>query len=109
MKILEVRNIPLALVRKKLAESQERGFVVRSIAKRTMELADLLDKCEQPEELYGKLLNLGLKDLTASMVVDIAPRNEEEVKILLNFEESVSNEVVSKILELVNTYCYKNR
>ncbi len=109
MKVLEVRNIPLALVRKKLVESQERGFVVRSIAKRTMELADLLNRCEQPEELYGKLLDLGLKDITASMLVDVAPKSEEEVKILLNFEESVSDDVISKILELVNTYCHRSQ
>jgi|YelNatPaOPRAMG01_1025707.scaffolds.fasta_scaffold22428_5 DNA-directed RNA polymerase subunit F len=108
MKILEVRTIPLALVRKRLMECQEKGFVVRSIARRTMELADMLSKCGQPEELYEKLLGLGLKDLTASMIVDIAPKTEEEVKILLGFEESMSDETVSKVLELVSTYCYKN-
>ena len=108
MKILEVSNIPLALALKKLLECEKKGLVVKGLAKRTMELAESLKKCEDPEKLYEELVKLGLSDLTASMVVDIAPRNIDEARILLNFESSSNiSEIVSRIVELVSTYCYK--
>lgn len=107
MRILEAKNIPLALVLKKLLQSQDRGFVIKSLAKRTMELAEALKKCENPEELYRKLLDLGVNDLTASMIVDVAPRSIDEVRILLGFETSnISDDVLSTILDLVSNYCY---
>ena len=109
MKILEVRNIPLALALKKLLQCQERGFVVKGLARRVMELAETLKRCEDPEELYKELLELGLSDLTASMIVDIAPRSVDEARVLLSFESSgVGDEVISKVLGLVASRCYAN-
>lgn len=106
MRILEVKNIPLALVLKKLAECERRGLVVKGLARRTMELAETLKKCDDPGALYEELMKLGLSDLTASMVVDIAPRSRDEVRMLLSFEpEDVSDEVISRIVDLVSTYC----
>lgn len=106
MRILEVRNIPLALALKKLSESERKGLIVKGLAKRTMELAEALKKCDEPERLYEGLIKLGLTDLTASMIVDIAPRNQDEVKLLLSFESSsISDERISEILSLVASYC----
>ncbi|MCS7099744.1 MAG: hypothetical protein RMH84_03980 [Sulfolobales archaeon] len=108
MKILEVSNIPLALALKKLLECEKRGLIVKGLAKRTMELAESLKRCENPEKLYEELVKLGLSDLTASMVVDTAPKSIDEVRILLSFESSSSvGEIVSRVVELVSTYCYK--
>lgn len=109
MKILRIKNIPLALVLKKLVECEEKGLIVKGLAKRTMELAEILKKCDNPEELYEELIKLGLRDLTASMIVDVAPKNQDEVKILLNFESSsVTDELISKIVGLVSNYCYSS-
>lgn len=109
MRVLEVRNIPLVLALKKLAECEKKGLVVKGLAKRTMELAETLKKCENPEELYKELTRLGISDLTASMIVDIVPRNDGEVKILLALEPSPAvDEVVSKVVDLVSSYCYKS-
>jgi len=106
MRILEVRDIPLAIALKKLRESEERGLPIKGIARRTMELAMALVKCDNAEELYSKLLELGLKGLTASMIIDVAPKSLDELRILLNFEPAgVPEEVQSKVLELVSTYC----
>ncbi len=106
MKILEVKNIPLALVLKKLSECEKKGLVVKGLARRTMELAEALKKCDDPEALYEELVKLGLSDLTASMVVDIAPRDRDEVRMLLSFEpKDVSDEVVSRIIDLVSSHC----
>ncbi|MCX8184224.1 MAG: hypothetical protein RMI56_05020 [Sulfolobales archaeon] len=109
MKILGVNNIPLALALKKLLECEKKGLVVKGLAKRTMELAEALKKCEKPEKLYEELIKLGLSDLTTSMVVDIAPRSADEVRILLNFESSSNiDNLLPQIVELVSTYCYKS-
>lgn len=106
MRILEVRNIPLVLALKKLLESEKRGLIVKGLAKRTMELAEALKKCDDPEKLYEELTRLGLADLTASMIVDIAPRSQDEVKILLNFEPSgIGDELVTRIVDLVSNHC----
>jgi len=106
MRILETRDIPLAVALKRLRESESKGLPVKGIARRTMELAMALVRCGEGEELYSKLLELGLSSLTASMVVDIAPKSLDELRILLNFEPTeVPEEVQSKVLELVSTYC----
>lgn len=106
MRILEVRNIPLILALKKLLESERKGLIVKGLAKRTMELAEALKKCDDPDKLYEELIELGLTDLTASMIVDIAPRSQDEVKILLNFEPpGIGDELISKIVDLVSNYC----
>jgi DNA-directed RNA polymerase subunit F len=106
MRILEVRDIPLAIALKRLRESESKGLPVKGIARRTMELAMALVRCDEGEELYSKLLELGLSSLTASMVVDVAPKSLDELRILLNFEPTeVPEEVQSKVLELVSTYC----
>lgn len=108
MKVLEVRSIPLAIALEKLVECEKKGLVLKGLAKRTMELAEVLRKCDSPRELYEELIKLGLNDLTASMIVDVAPRSQDEVKMLLNFESSsVVDEVISKIVDLVSKYCYK--
>ncbi|MCC6047023.1 MAG: hypothetical protein LM571_02415 [Desulfurococcaceae archaeon] len=106
MRILEVKDIPLAVALKKLRESEAKGLPIKGIAKRTMELAMTLVKCDSAEELYGKLLELGLKGLTVSMIVDVAPKNLDELRTLLNFEPAnIPEEVQLKVLELVSTYC----
>jgi DNA-directed RNA polymerase subunit F len=106
MRILEARDIPLAVALKKLRESEAKGLPIKGIAKRTMELAMALARCDSAEELYSKLLELGLNGLTASMIVDVAPRNLDELRVLLNFEPTnVPEEVRLKVLELVSTYC----
>jgi len=106
MRILEARDIPLAVALRKLKESESKGLPVKGIARRTMELAMTLVRCDSGEELYSKLLGLGLNSLTASMVIDVAPRSPDELRILLNFEPAgVPEEVQSKVLELVSTYC----
>ncbi|MEM2207575.1 MAG: hypothetical protein QXG17_02665 [Sulfolobales archaeon] len=109
MRILEVKSIPLAIALKKLVECERKGLIVKGLAKRTMELAEVLSKCSSPGELYEELIRLGLNDLTASMIVDVTPKNQDEVKILLNFESSnIDNEVISKIVDLVSKYCYRD-
>ncbi len=108
MRILEVKNIPLALVLKKLVECERKGLVVKGLAKRTMELAGILRKCDDPEALYEELVKLGFSDLTASMIVDIAPRNRDEVRMLLAFEpREVDDGLVSKVVDLVTAYCHE--
>lgn len=60
---------------------------------------------EKAKKLKGELTDLGLSEKTAVKVVDVMPINEAQLRNVLIIEKkTVEEEMVKKILELVNQY-----
>ncbi len=111
MKIISVKDIPLTI-----AVGIMRRYVDRSsiseLQQRFLEYGESVIKCspDTSEELFEELIKLGLKEVTASQIIDIAPSDINTLKILFVFEERTpSDETLEKILDMVRNYCGSER
>lgn len=89
---------------KKFMESEEE---FSHMVSRVYEYASKMVKCvsglEVVKELVGKL---GLKEITAVMLVNNCPGSVDEVRALLNFEsKTFDTEELNKVLEILNSCC----
>lgn len=109
--ITEFHDIPNVIARKILKEYIERVSshdIVTELARSTMDYLDRVSKCDDGavEHIYKMLKDFKLKDITASMLLNIAPRSLDELKTLLTFEETVPDDAtLNKILELISKSC----
>ncbi len=126
IRIVDYRDIP-ASVAKKFVDAEYEKYIGgravegvgeterepipeerRELLKRLKEYLDRVVKCdaENAEKLYQELLNLGLMEISAAMIVDIRPISIGELRTLLHFETRMPDEeVLRKILELLDQYC----
>lgn len=107
LRIISVKDIPLTLVVGILRKQLERGEL-SDLQRRVFEYGETVIKCspERAEKAFEELLRLGLKEVTASQIIDIYPRSIDEIKILLAFEEKrPSEEVLNKILDILRENC----
>jgi len=110
---ISFRDIPIPLAKKYIEEYIETlrryGLEEGSVTQSMYEYVSKFSKCdpERVEELYEKLVKeIGFKEVTASMIINIVPTTIDELRTLLQFEASVPDEsVLSKVLELLKEYC----
>jgi len=111
LKIISVKDVPLTI-----AVGIMRKYVDRSsmseLQQRFLEYGDSVIKCspEASEELFEELIKLGLKEVTASQIIDIAPSDTNTLKILFVFEDKApSDETLERILDMLKNYCGSER
>ncbi|MCD6324041.1 MAG: hypothetical protein J7L55_02910 [Desulfurococcales archaeon] len=106
MKILHTRNLTYSEVSKILDDIRGRGYELDQLALRVNEYVKKFSKCNDWENLLKDLSEMGLKEITAVMIANIVPKNEDEVKALLNFEaEDLPHEKIEEILQKVSQHC----
>jgi DNA-directed RNA polymerase subunit F len=106
MKIIDSRNLTYLEVAKIIDEIKSKGYELDQLAIRVNEYANKFNKCKGAQSLVKELLEIGLKEISAVMIANIVPQNEDEVKALLNFEHEIPDaEVIKKILEKVKAHC----
>ncbi|MCS7110772.1 MAG: hypothetical protein N3D82_05420 [Ignisphaera sp.] len=109
--ITEFHDIPNALAKRILKEYIERVSsydIIPELIRSTMDYLDRTSKCDDKavEYIYEMLKNLKLKDTTISMILNILPRNLDELRILLTFEETIPDDsILNKILDAINQNC----
>jgi len=112
--ILEEHSIPNALAKKILKEYMEMlsrlGFSVddNPTLRKVLEYLDRVVKCpeDSAEELFEKLKMYGLKEETASMILNVVPTSVDELRTLLFLESRVPEEnVLDEIVKLVSEHC----
>ncbi len=107
------RDIPIPIAKKYIEEYIEMlrklGLEEGSVAQSMLEYVSQFTKCDpdKAEELYEKLVkDLGFREITASMIINIVPTAIDELRTLLQFEPSVPEEdVLQKVLDLLEEYC----
>lgn len=114
MEIIEFKEIPIPLVKKILEEElkkQEKLGIrldISSLAYRTHEYVEAVSKCnsERAERAFQKLLSLGVKEITAAMLINIVPQSIDEVRTLLNFEsKTFTTEEIEQMLKILEDEC----
>jgi len=102
-----VKDIPITIAIGIMKRSIDISNIT-DLQQRFLEYGEKIIKCspEAGEELFEELLKLGLKEVTASQIIDISPSDISILKMLMSFEDKMpSNDVLEKILELVRDYC----
>ena len=93
----------LELLKKRVGEAE-----ATELQNRTLEYLELFAKCGVSEatELLKALVEKGLKQETAVMIVNIAPRSRDELRTLLYGEEAMLEpEEMDEIIRLVEKFC----
>ncbi len=106
MRIVDSRNLTYLEVARIIDEIKNKGYELDQLAIRVSEYVNKFSKCKDAQSLVKELLEAGLKEITAVMIANIVPQNDDEVKALLNFEHELHDtEAVKKILEEVKAHC----
>lgn len=103
MKIISSRNITYAEIQRMIEDLAERGVELESIELRVLDYLRKFNKCKQGDKLVKELEKRGLNEVTAVMIVNIAPKDVETLKILLN--KSYEEEFLNEVLKTINEYC----
>ncbi|MEZ0290726.1 MAG: hypothetical protein ABWJ42_06535 [Sulfolobales archaeon] len=107
LKILSFKDISIPHtieIIKKNIESRE----ANELLYRVLEYGEEVAKCdfEAAEEIARILSEKGLKDVTITQIIDIAPRTVDELRILFYFEERIPDrEFLEEIINLLNEKC----
>lgn len=75
---------------------------------RVLEYGETVSKCdpEPAREIMKMLLERGLKSVSATQIVNIAPRDIDLLKILLYFEERMPDqETLEEIIRIIDEKC----
>lgn len=73
---------------------------------RVYEYASKMVRCVNGDEVVNRLIKLGLKEITAVMLVNNCPKSVDEIKLLLNFEgKTFKDEELDKVLEVLSSCC----
>jgi len=110
---ISFRDIPIPLAKKYLEEYIEllkrSGLSVEQIVESMYDYASAFTKCDPDRvgELFEKLTkDIGFKEVTAAMIINIVPTVVDELRTLLQFEASVpEEEVLTKVIEMLKEYC----
>ncbi len=107
MKVLSFKHLTYSEVAKLIKKLMDyEGSSVSHMVSRVFEYVSKLSKCKEPEPVLNELTNLGLKEVTAVMLVNNCPNSVDEVRALLNFEEKTADdELLNRILEIVGKCC----
>ena len=81
MKILSVKEIPLPIVKKMLLEAEARGSKLQDLQRRVLEHASIFSKCDEEavNELFNKLGEIGLREITRVQIINICPKRKDEL------------------------------
>ncbi|MCS7108150.1 MAG: hypothetical protein RMH77_01040 [Sulfolobales archaeon] len=105
MELLTYRHLTYSEVveiLRKLMESKEFSHMVS----RVYEYASKMVKCVDGAKVVEELVKLGLKEITAVMLVNNCPNSVDEILTLLNFEGRTSEqEELNKISEILKSCC----
>jgi DNA-directed RNA polymerase subunit F len=108
--ILKKKSMNLASLRDELATIKKRDNELSFRAQKTEEYVTEfhLLKPKQADELYAKIEKLEvprLKDVHINKIIDMMPKNQAELKVVLQgYAVPVTNENLKKIVELVAEY-----
>ena len=110
-KILDYKEVSNPIAKKILEEYLSKlsdTDIPAEAASSALDYLNSIPSCEpdKAEELEKKLKELNLRDITVAQIINIRPKTLDELRMLLVFESTVPDEdVLNKILELVQEYC----
>lgn len=107
MELLSYKHLTyseVARLLKKLIDSSEK---VSHMVSRVYEYVSKLSKCSSSDEVVNELTSkVGLKEVTAVMLVNNCPNSVDEVRIYLNFEGKVFDEdSLNEIVDILSKCC----
>lgn len=108
MKILDLHEAPLPVVKKILVGVEERGGRLYDLQRRVLEHATSFSKCDPDaaDQIFKKLVGKGLKEITSAQIINICPRRKDELIMLFNFEnKAVSDEELEELLSDIRSLC----
>jgi DNA-directed RNA polymerase subunit F len=101
MELLSYKHLTYSEVARLLKKLIDSGEKVSHMVSRVYEYVSKLSKCSGSDEVISELTSrLGLKEITAVMLVNNCPNNVDEVRIYLNFEGKTFDE--NSLNEIVN-------
>ncbi|RLG77964.1 MAG: hypothetical protein DRO12_00795 [Thermoprotei archaeon] len=106
--ILNYVELSIPQVKKLLEAEIKKGDKVSELIQVVYEYAKELSHCpeDSAEKIMDELVNMGFKRITAAMIINIRPRIVDELRPLLVFESEIpEEEVLNKVLELLDKYC----
>ena len=114
MEIIHFEEVPIPMVKKILEEElkkqEELGIRLdmSSLAYRTRDYVKTISKCssEGAERAFRKLTSMGLKGITAAILINVVPKSVDEARILLNFEsKTFTTEEIEQLLQILKEEC----
>ncbi|RLG82124.1 MAG: hypothetical protein DRO09_01015 [Thermoprotei archaeon] len=109
LKITDYKNVPYGKILDVIKELLLSGRELDQIALRVNEYVNKFNKCSNYESALKKLLELGLKDVTAVLIVNIVPSTIDELKPLMNFEGEVpSKDKLEEIIKVIKSECIQS-
>ncbi len=106
MELLSYRHLTYSEVAELLKNLMSSGEEFSHMVSRVYEYASKMVRCVNGGEVVEELVKLGLKEVTAVMLVNNCPGSVDEVRVLLNFESKVfESEELERILEILSGCC----
>lgn len=108
MKILDLHEAPLPIVKKILSEAEMRGGKLDDLQRRVLEHASAFSKCdpEAADQIFKKLIARGLKEITSAQIINTCPRRKDELVMLFNFEDrALGDEELEELLNDLKGPC----
>lgn len=106
MELLFYKHLTYSDVMKLLKNLLDSGEEFSYMVSRVYEYASKMARCVSSDEVVDGLIKLGLKEITAVMLVNNCPSSRDEVKALLNFEsKTFTDEELEKVLEILSSCC----
>lgn len=109
-KIIEEEPLMLVEVQEQIKALEKRDEELSFRAGKTREYLEGIPflKSKTAKELFKKLMDLDIprfKDVYCKKIVDIMPRDEEELKLLLSgYPISISGDSIKKVMTVVKEY-----
>jgi len=106
MRIISSKNLTNGEVLEILEDLKARTYELDQLALRVEDYVRRFNKCKRNKELVEELINRGFKEITATLIANIAPQKVEELRALTTFEaESLPEERLKEVLSLISSYC----
>ncbi len=108
MKIINFKEIPIALIRKILTRDRISEGEAGDLQKRVLEYSEQISKCppDLSEKIFNELVEMGFREITSAQIINICPKTIDELKTLLYFEQEVPDEeVLNRVLNLLKESC----
>lgn len=113
MKILSETSMNIYQLRKELENIKKRDNELNLRASRTEDYLNQTATLNNSEELFDKILKLEvprLREQHINKIMDIAPTNVNDLKVILQgYTISLSNESIKKIIDTINEFLEKNK
>lgn len=107
MELLSYKHLTYSEVARLLKKLIDSGEKVSHMVSRVYEYVSKLSKCSSSDEVVNELTSkVGLREVTAVMLVNNCPNSVDEVRIYLNFEGKVFDEdSLNEIVDILSKCC----